>query len=90
MPDSLLRATLTQLIGEHLIAREARRVQAATPEPTTLARERQYLISGAGGATRVRELLSALSAGEDELEAIVRRRALVGAFSAPTSRASRS
>jgi len=80
LPSSLLKAALQEIIGEHLIAREARRVQASTPSATDVDRERRRLLRSAGGAERMQALLTALSAGADELDAIARRRALVGAF----------
>lgn len=80
LPRSLLRATLAEIVGELLIAREARRLQAATPSSNDVERERVRLLRAAGGQGRVAELLLALSAGEDELLAIARRRALVAGF----------
>jgi len=80
MTDALLRATLLEIIGEHLIAREARRVQAGTPSAADLNQERTRLVRAVGGAERMRALLTALSADDEELDAIARRRALVGAF----------
>jgi hypothetical protein len=80
LPSSLLRATLAQLIGEHLIAREAQRVQTAAPASSSVERERKRLVRGAGGDDRVQRLLYALGASEDELDVIAQRRAQVGAF----------
>jgi hypothetical protein len=80
LPDRLLAAAREELIGELLIAREARRVQAASPSAADIERERRRLVRSAGGAERLQALLAALSASADELDAIARRRALVGAF----------
>jgi len=80
LPSSLLRATLSQLIGESLIAREARRVQATAPDRADVERERTRLVRSAGGGDRVQRLMFALAASDDELDAIAQRRAQVGAF----------
>jgi hypothetical protein len=80
LPSSLLRATLNQLIGESLIAREAQRVQATAPDRADVERERTRLLRSAGGAERVQRLMFALAANDDELDAIAQRRAQVGAF----------
>jgi hypothetical protein len=80
LPRSLLRATLTEIVGELLIAREARRLQAATPGHHDVERERVRLLRAAGGQGRVSALMVALSADESELVAIARRRALVAGF----------
>ena len=82
--QSLLRATLAEMVGELLIAREARRLSAATPGPTEIERERMRLVLTAGGQSRLRALMLALSADEDELVAIARRRALVASFLSAT------
>ena len=80
LPDRVLAAALSEIIGAQLIAREARRVQAASPSAADVERERRRLLASAGGVERVRSLLSSLAASPDELEVIARRRALVGAF----------
>ena len=80
LPRSLLRATLSEIVGELLIAREARRLQATTPNAADVERERVRLLRSAGGQGRVSALLVALSADDDELSAIARRRALVAGF----------
>jgi len=80
LPARLLQAALQEIVGEQLIAREARRVQAATPSGADVERERRRLLKSAGGAERVQALLVALSASVDEVDAIARRRALAGAF----------
>jgi hypothetical protein len=80
LPSKLLLATLNEIIGEHLIAREARRVQAGNTSAADVERERRQLVRMAGGAERMRALLELLSASPDELDVIAKRRALVGAF----------
>ncbi|MFI5306906.1 MAG: hypothetical protein ACHQ53_06130 [Polyangiales bacterium] len=80
LPSNALGASLNEIVGELLIAREARRVQAAMPGAVAIERERKRLAFSAGGPERLRLLLEALAASEDELDAIARRRALVGDF----------
>ncbi len=80
LPRGLLRATLDELIGEALIAREAERVQVASPTPNDIRRERRRLEQLAGGAESLRTLVNALGATEAELEAMVEQRALVSVF----------
>jgi len=80
LPGSLLRASLDEVIGEILIAREAERVRVALPAGARVARERARLAESAGGAERLRDLLRALGASPDEIETIARRRALVTTF----------
>jgi hypothetical protein len=80
LPTSLLAATLDELLGEALIAREAERVQLASPTERDLREERRRLEALAGGAARLRELRNALSVSDEEIAAIVRRRATVKVF----------
>ena len=80
LPSSLLRATLNQLVGECLIAREARRVQAAAPGRADVEREWRRLVRSAGGGDRVQRLMFALAASDEELDLVAQRRAQVGAF----------
>jgi hypothetical protein len=80
LPESLLAATLDEIVGEVLIAREADRLRAAQPEPERIERERARLARQAGGPERLAALLRATGATADEVEAIARRRAYVGAF----------
>lgn len=80
LPSSLLRATLNQLIGECLIAREARRVQASAPARADVEREWRRLVRSAGGGDRVQRLMFALAASDEELDLVAQRRAQVGAF----------
>jgi hypothetical protein len=80
IPTTLLHATLQEIIGEHLIAREAKRVQAATPTARDVEQERGGLVRSVGGNERMRALLDTIAASGDELAMIAQRRALVGAF----------
>jgi hypothetical protein len=80
LPEALLNASLQEIIGELLIAREARRVQIALPTTADAQREKDRLVRSVGGAVRAATLLSDLGAREEELDAIARRRVLVAAF----------
>ncbi len=80
IPAGLLRATLDEIIGEHLIAREAERVRAADPTRKDVEREYRRLVRSAGGRARMTTLLKALSARDEELDAVAERRAMVAAF----------
>ncbi len=80
-PSSALRqAALDQLVGELLIQREATRLGASSPTPTELDAQRTALERSVGGASALAALLARLDAGDDELDAIVRRRAIVEHF----------
>ena len=63
-----------------LIAREADRVQLATADESDIQRERRRLHQLAGGQARMERLMAALSVEPQEIEAIVRRRALMASF----------
>lgn len=80
LPAPLLKATLAEIVGEHLLAREARRVQVGNASASDRATERAQLVRGAGGDERMAALLRALGVGADEIDAIADRRALVAAF----------
>lgn len=80
LPPSLLAATLDELLGEALIAREAERVQLASPTERDLREERRRLEALAGGAARLQELRAALRVSDEEIAATVRRRATVKVF----------
>jgi hypothetical protein len=80
LPEPLLSAVLEELVSEGLIAREADRLRASPPTEAAVEEERQRLVADAGGEARVAEVLSRLEVSEDELEAVARRRAYVGAF----------
>lgn len=80
LPPALLRASLDELVGEALIAREARRVQVGAPSSAALREERRSLEDLAGGVEAFSALVSALGATELELSKMVERRALVRLF----------
>jgi hypothetical protein len=80
LPDALLDASLQEIIGEVLIAREAKRVQVTSPSVAETQRERDRIVRSAGGEARVEALLEALGASDDELDIVARRRAVVAAF----------
>lgn len=80
LPTALLRATLEELVGEMLIAREAERVQVATASRRDLEEERRRLAQQAGGPDRLRALAQRMGVTDEELEAIAARRALVKVF----------
>ena len=80
IPSAMLTAALNEIIGEHLIAREAKRVQAANPSGADVERERRQLVRSAGGSERMAALLALLGAPSEELDVIAKRRAQVGAF----------
>ena len=80
LPGDLRAAALEQIVGELLIAREAERVRVASPTEAELRAERDRLEAEAGSADRLRALMRRLGAGQEELAAVVRRRALVGGF----------
>jgi hypothetical protein len=80
LPGSLLRATLDELLGEQLIAAEAERMQIVAPSGVEVASELAAIEEEAGGERAVLRLLARLDASRLELEAMARRRALIGAF----------
>jgi hypothetical protein len=80
LPSALLKAVLNEIIGEHLIAREAERVRIAAPGPAEMVRERLRLEAAAGGVERFQRLLAVLSVSPAEIDKIVHRRALLTAF----------
>jgi hypothetical protein len=80
LPRTLLASALNALVGEHVIAREARRLQVVRADAADLQRERDRLLASSGGAARLQALLDRFGVRADEIEAAARRRALVGAF----------
>ncbi len=80
VPASLSAATLEQLIGEALIAREAERVRVEPPDESKLSVERARIEREAGGASNLSELLRRVGATRREVDEIARRRALVSEF----------
>ncbi|MAQ18543.1 MAG: hypothetical protein CMN30_27565 [Sandaracinus sp.] len=80
LPAPLLVATLDELLGEALIAREAERVQLASPTDRDVRDERRRLEGLAGGAARLTSLTDALGVDDEEIDAMARRRAMVKVF----------
>lgn len=80
LPPSLLAATLAELVGEVLIAREAKRVQIAMPSHAEIQRDKQRLVLMIGGRERLSALLASVGAQEAEIDAIARQRAIAAAF----------
>ena len=66
--------------GEALIAREAERVQLASPTDRDVRDERRRLEGLAGGAARLTSLTDALGVDDEEIDAMARRRAMVKVF----------
>jgi hypothetical protein len=80
LPDGLLQASLSELVGEALIAVEAARLNLERPSAGELAQERARLLGASGDATSTRALLTALGVGERELAEWIARRAVVSSF----------
>jgi hypothetical protein len=80
LPRDLFFATLDQLVGEVLIAREAERVNVTPPTEADLARETARLEEEAGGSANLLELVRGLGATNAEVDLISHRRALVAQF----------
>lgn len=80
IPVELMRATLDEIVGESLIAREAARVRIAEPSAEEVAEEMMRLERRAGGADRLEKILRMLGTSRRELDAVARRRAAVQAF----------
>ncbi|MDD9970178.1 MAG: hypothetical protein OXR73_28315 [Myxococcales bacterium] len=80
LTQEALRDALRELIGEELIVREARRIRTVEPGQDDLRDERKRLAESCGGAERLSQLLTGLQVRDQELRAVVQRRALVAAF----------
>jgi hypothetical protein len=80
LTPALLSATLEQIVGELLVAREAQRLGTAEPTSEDVERERARLESTLGGAEAAAVFLRAEDATMAELDAIAARRAHVTAF----------
>jgi len=80
LPEELLRATLNEIVGQTLIAREAERVRVSPPTSRDVARQEAQLADLAGGAARLSALMRALGVRREELTAVARRRATVRRF----------
>jgi hypothetical protein len=74
----LLQATLSELLGESLIAIEASRLGLSAPSAREVREQRARL--ALAGEARFNELLEGLGVSSEEIDAIAERRALVGAF----------
>jgi hypothetical protein len=80
IPNALLDASLNEIIGEYLIAREAVRLKIKRPSPAKVTDELHRIEQTAGGPARLRSLLNAFSVSQAEIEEVAQRRALVAAF----------
>lgn len=79
-PPALYAATLDEIIGELLLAREAERLRASEPSDADVRAQRQRLVATLGGEAALATLLHRLGAEDAEIDAIARRRAVVEAF----------
>lgn len=73
-------ATLDEIVGELLIAREATRLRASEPRETEVAVQRARLVAAVGGEAVLASLLTRVGADRSEIDRIARRRAVVEAF----------
>ncbi len=80
LPRGLLRATLTELVGETLIEREAIRVGMGRVSSDARAEALRALYDLAGGEESLRVLTRALEISDEEIRRIALRRARVAAF----------
>lgn len=78
LPPELLQATLDELVSESLVALEALRLSLTPPTAAELKTQRDAL--ALGDTEGLRRLVSALGVLPSELDAIARRRAVVGSF----------
>lgn len=76
----LYAATLEEIVGELLVAREAARLGQPAPSDEAVRAQRDRLALSVGGGDAMRTLLADAGATDDELDAIARRRAVVEAF----------
>lgn len=76
----LLRASLQELIGEVLIAREARRVQVGALRAVDVERERVAIAESVGGEAVLYRWLQRRGASEAEIDRMAERRAQVSLF----------
>jgi hypothetical protein len=77
---ALYAATLDEIVGELLIAREAERLRASEPSDADVRAQRDRLVATLGGEGALNQLLARLGADRAELDVIARRRAVVEAF----------
>lgn len=80
LTPELLAATLQEIVGELLIAREAQRLHAPEPAVTQITRQRDELVRALGGEERLARFLERYDVEPAEIDAIARRRAFVEAF----------
>lgn len=80
LPAPLLAATLEELIGELLVAREAERLHAPEPTDARVAEHRDELVRSLGGPERFARFLATYDVSAEEIEDIAQRRAFVDAF----------
>lgn len=80
LPNPLMRASLDELIGEVLIAREATRVRLQPPTPQAITRERLAMERACGGTDALSELARTYGLSDEAIQALAVRRALVSAF----------
>lgn len=76
----LYAATLEEIVGELLVAREARRLGQPPPDEAAVRAQRDRLVLSVGGPDAMRALLSDAGADDAELDVIALRRAVVEAF----------
>lgn len=80
LPAPLLAATLEELIGELLVAREAERLHAPEPTDARVAEHRDELVRSLGGPEPFARFLATYDVSAEEIEDIARRRAFVDTF----------
>lgn len=80
VPQDLLAATLEEIIGEILVAREASRLGTPDPSEGDIRREHDRLVTSVGGVSVMTALLARVGASPSEIDAIAARRAKVAAF----------
>lgn len=80
LPRALLAATLEQIVGELLVAREAERLHLADPSDADVVAQRARLAAGVGGEDALARAVTRAGASMAELDAIALRRAVVASF----------
>jgi hypothetical protein len=80
LPDSLLGASLDELVGEALVASEASRLSLVKPGADQVKGERQRLSWSVGGEAELQSLVRPLGVSESELMAVAERKAVVSGF----------